>query len=127
MKTWITPRVLASLCLGTVLGLSVSFVSENDMLAALVASLASMALAQERSAWGCAILAWVAGATVGGLSPLVTGRPPVVRLPLTASPVVRDGVSVAGQAIIAGLVGAFFAFVLAKLKPLYDQGRGPFF
>ena len=119
------PRSLLGILFGIVIGLSFTFVVEQDILAVVLGSLAAAAIAGLDEVRVAVIVASLTGAGLGlflvarGERFFDAGWAPSGPLSLLIHLVL--GV------MVSGLVGALYTFVTAKLKTLFDEGRGPHF
>jgi hypothetical protein len=120
-----TPRVLLGIGVGIAIGVLATFPLENDILAAVLGSLAALAVADAEGVVQYSVIGFVAGAGVG-LFMAATGEP-VAGGSLLPTGLWSVLASLLVNTIVSGLVGAVYGFIAGKLKPLYDKGRGPFF
>jgi|GEM_PF-3152133 len=119
------PRSLLGILFGIVIGLSFTFVVEQDILAVVLGSLAAAAIAGLDEVKAAVLVGSFTGAGLG-LFLVARGERFFTARWMPAGPVGILVHLVLG-AIVSGLVGALYSFVTAKLKPLFDEGRGPHF
>jgi hypothetical protein len=125
MNAIYAPRSLLGLVVGIAIGIPVTFVAENDMLAVVLGSLAAAAIAGLREIKTAVIVSSFTGAGLGlflvarGERFFAARWAPAGPLGILVHPILG--------AIASGLVGALYSFMTAKLKPFFDEGRGPHF
>lgn len=122
---WRRPRVLLGIGAGIALGFGAAFLIENYMLAAVLGSLAAIGIGGLEEVKECTLVGLVTGAGVG-LARAAAGEPLLGGAGLPEAPL-RTIAHLLATMTIVGLACASYGFLIAKLKPLYDEGRGPFF
>jgi len=118
-------RSLLAFVVGIAIGIPVTFVAKNDMLAVVLGSLVAAGIAGLQEVK----VAVMAGSSTGaGLGLFLVARGERF-FDLRSAPAGPLGILVhlVLGAIVSGLVGALYSFVAAKLKPLFDEGRAPYF
>lgn len=119
------PRVLIGIGAGIAMGLGASYLLDSSMKAAILGALAAIAVGGLEDVKGCTIAGLCTGA-VTGLVLAIMGRPFVAETGLPDGPLGTIA-QVVATIMVVGMVCAGYGFIVARLKRLYDEGRGPFF
>lgn len=112
-------RVLGVL-LGVVLGILATLVLEIDLMAIVLGALFAVFITGCDQAREGALIGFLSGMGIG----LFLGLKNAI---VHDFEVTVNLLTLLATVILGGLLGAFYAFLTAKLKPLYDKGQGPFF
>lgn len=125
MSAICAPRFLLGIVLGIALGIPVTFVTENNMLGVVLGSVAAATVAGLQEVKTAITVGSFTGAGLG-LFLVARGQR---FFDVRWAPAGRLGmlVHLLLGAIASGLAGALYSFLTAKLKPLFDEGRGPHF
>jgi hypothetical protein len=126
MRGIYAPRFLLGVVVGMAIGIPVTLLAEtNDMFALVLGSLAAAAIA----GLGEVRTAVVAGSLTGaGLGLFLAARGQrFFAVPWAPAGPLSVLVHLVLGAIVCGLLGALYSFVTARLRPLFDEARGPHF
>lgn len=107
--------------LGILLGILATLVLEMDLLAVVLGALFAVFISGCDQAREGALIGFLSGIGLGFYLGIRNAIVHDIDLTLRILP------SLIATVILSGLLGAFYAFLTAKLKPLYDKGQGPFF